>query len=954
MKICISSVWIIIISLMTIQYGYSQQVTTISGIIVNEKKQPVSNVTVSLFKPGSKDTVRKLSGQNGQYLFTNVKDKLYGLHIQSIGYETVTSQITLPDGVASYRVDTVVLPFSVTVLQSVTVSTSKSVTLKEDTVEYKADSFKVKPNALVEDLLKKLPGVQVDKNGNVTAQGKTISKVKVDGKDFFNGDVKTATQQLPANIIDKIQVIDDYGDQASFTGVKDGDAQKVLNLQIKKDKNTGYFGNVNLGKGTEDRYQLNGALFRFKSVQQLAVIGNFNNSGSSLFNFSPPGLGNAAGGGQGGMMGMGAAQPGGGAGGLGGGQNTGNRTGNAGTGNNNDGLTDTKSIGINFRDQWGKKIAAYGSYQYASRQNNTASILSQQNIFTNGTNLNLQQNNTLSDGNNHRFNYNMEYQMDSLNFLKITPSVSLQSNQVNSYTDFETTSANRKTNQGTQQYLSKTNAPTYSATVLFNHRFHKRGRNLLTNISVSNTNTTQTDDNGNYTTYFFPNGNTNKIDQLQHIEQDNGNYNYGIRVSYNEPLQKNKNLELNYSYNRQYTGNDRVSYVYNQNTGVYDYVDSLSNIYDNDYHTHRFGFNYRVTARKFNYSVGFGVQPARMYSNSTSDKQQYVQDLVNYFPVARFTYQFSRSRSFDVNYSGRTSQPSYSQLQPVTDNSNQQFIVTGNPLLRPEFTNTLNVRYNNYDYYRGDVFFSNLSLSFTNDKIVNNTLNKGLGVQETQYLNANGFYSGSAFYYYSKPVLQKKLKLNFNGNLSYNNNISFIDSVRNNARNLVLSQGISFDLSLGEWLELGISGNYTANNTRNTISTQPANNTETYTYGNNIRLDLPGKWILYYSMDKTINKGFGPANVNPLIINTYIEKQLFKKTAGSLRIQGFDLLNQNVNVSRTVSANAISDSRTNRLGRYFMVSFIFRFASFGGKRISSPMMMPMGAPVPPVNNMGMN
>lgn len=929
----------------------AQNTITVSGVVVNENKQPLSNVTVSVFKANSKDTVRRLSGQNGRYSFSNLTNdkQQVGIKTQSVGYQTDVRWITIPENITYFNVDTIQLAFSVTILQSVTVTTNKSISIKEDTVEYRADSFKVKPNALVEDLLKKLPGIQVDKNGNVTAHGKTVNKIKVDGKDFFSGDVKTATQQLSADIIDKIQVIDEYGDQSMFTGVKDGDPQKVLNLQIKKDKNTGYFGNANIGKGTENRYQVNGALFRFRSTQQLSLISNFNNTGSSLFNFSAPGLGGS---GQGGTMGMmGGGQQGGG---ISGGQQGNGGRGGAPTGggmNNNDGLTDTKSMGLNFRDQWGKKVSFYGSYQYSSRSNITKSIISQENIFTNGSNLNLQNNTTNSDGSNHRLSLNLEYQIDSLNYLKLTPSVSLQDNNVSSVTDFETSNTGRKTNQGAQQNLSNTTSPNFSGNLLFNHRFHKRGRNLLFNLSFSSVETDQTDDNKNLSTFFLPNGTVNNTDQLQWIQQDNVNDNYGVRISYNEPIQKNKSLELNYSYNRQYIGNDRINYVYNPSTTTYVYADSLSNMYDNDYHTHRFGFNYRVNAKKINYTIGLGVQPAIMNSNSTSDKQSFTQYLINYFPVARFTYQFSRSRSFDFNYSGRTQQPSYSQLQPVTDNSNQQFIIIGNPLLRPEFTNTLNARYNNFDYYTGDVFFSNLSFSFTNDKIVNNTLNKGLGVQETRYLNTNGYYSGTAFYYYSKPIFKKKLKLNFTGSVSYNNNISFIDSVSNTAKNLVMSQGLSIDMTAGEWLEFGLTGNFSANNTKNSIQTQPTNNTRTYSYGTSMRIDLPGKWILHYTMDKTINEGFGPANVNPLIINTYIEKQLFKQTAASLRIQGFDLLNQNVNVTRTVSANAISDNRSNRLGRYYMLSFIFRFASFGGRKISSPlMMMPMGQRSgPPMN-----
>ena len=339
------------------------------------------------------------------------------------------------------------------------------------------------------------------------------------------------------------------------------------------------------------------------------------------------------------------------------------------------------------------------------------------------------------------------------------------------------------------------------------------------------------------------------------------------------------------------------------------------------------------------------VQPATIRSSSITGKYSFKQNILNYFPVVRFAYNFSRSRSLNINYNGNTSQPSFSQLQPVPDYSNQLFVTVGNPDLRPEFTNTFSMRYNNFDFISGNVFFGNLLFSFTNDKIVTNTIQLGqLGRQETRYLNSNGFYTVSGFYNISKPIQNRKFVFNLGGNLTYNNNVSYLNSEKNIGRNWLLAQRFATDVRIKKWLETTTGVNYVLNSTRYSLESTALQNlsAQNWTLSHTARFFFKHDFIFSYDLDKTITSGYAETvAVNPFIINATLEKQLFKKKNGSIKLQAFDLLNENIGISRQATASSITDTRTNRLGRYFMLSFIIRLNKFSGQQTMSPMQMGM-------------
>ena len=915
----------------------AQKQLVVKGAVKAEDGKPLAGASVVLYYTGKKDSLKTITNEKGNFSLSNVAAAKVQVAVSFIGYKRFVNEYDYSASSGEQNIWDIVLAPGDYTLEAVTVQAAK-IQIKEDTVSYQIDSTMFRKNDNVEEVLKRLPGIEVDKAGKVTAQGKEVTKVRVNGKDFFGGDVTTATRELNADMVDKIQVIDDYGDQSAFTGVRDGEASKTLNIQLKKDKNKGYFGNVSAGAGTEDRYQAGVSLNMFNNERQVSVIGNINNTNASTFNFGNSGSPMGA------MMGGMARSMGIGRGGAG----VGSAFGNFG---NNDGINVSKSLGVNFRDQWGPKVTAYGSYSLSERNSLTINNTTQQNFFQASTVTNIQNSNNDAVNTNHRFQFNIEYKIDSFNYIKITPNVSYRVSDADNFSDFLFLGVNdRKTNEGITSSISHSEAPNFSGTVLFNHRFRRKGRTLSLNLNAGSSATEAIDDFQNISTIYLPGGGTRDSALYQNILQDNKNKNGSVRASYIEPLSRKKSLEFNYAYTRQLTGNDRENYLVDPATGQLTYIDSLSNIFDNTYITNRFGINYRTNEKKYNYSIGLAVQPASIETNSITGKYSFRQDIVNYFPLVRYAYNFSRSRSLSINYNGSTNQPSISQLQPVTDFSNPQFITIGNPNLRPEFNNVFSMRYNNFDFISGNVFFGNISASFTNDKIVSNVANKGFGVQETRYLNRNGYYTLSGFYNFSRPLQNRKYVFSLGGNATFFNNVSFVNDQENNGKNWLIGQRFSFDYKLKKWLETNLALNFSLNNSEYSLQQQLNNTTRAWIVSHNSRIFLPKGLVFNYDIEKTINDGFASnVSVNPLIINANLEKQFFKKKTLSLKLQAMDILNENTNISRSVSATGFTDSRTNRLGRYYMLSFIFRLNKFQGQAPQQNIRVMGGGPPPPMN-----
>nr|WP_294945969.1 outer membrane beta-barrel protein [uncultured Mucilaginibacter sp.] len=911
---------------------FAQTGRDVKGLVKDTAGVTLPGTTIKILT--GKDSSAVITDANGGFVFHNVTVKEFSLVVLSMGYQPIKRRFTLDDKTTPFTLLPIVLKSDTRMLGVVTITDVNAVKLKEDTVEFNAAAYKVRDGAPVEDVIKKLPGVDVDKDGNVTAQGKSVTKIRVNGKDFFGGDVKTATRNLPADIVQSIQVIDDYGDQANITGIKTGEPEKILNINIKPSKNYGYFGQATVGGGQDmlpntdekGRYVASGNLFRFDGDRQLAALGNLNNTNTNLFSFGGP--------------------PGGGGGPRGGGPG-----GNANAAN---GITTARSLGFNYRDSWSKKTTAYGSYSFANNTVSSTSTTIQNNISLNNPSTNNQSSVQETTNLNHRFNFNIEYKPDTVNYLKISPSFSFAGITTNQNAANQLVNATQTISAYTFTSYLKSTAPNFGGNVLYNHRFAKKGRNFSVTLGAGSYNIDQYQN----PIYVYTPGTRRNAPSNQLINTESRTDSVGVNLSYLEPLAKKSYLEFTYGFKNQNTTADRNTDTLTTG-GVRNNYALLTNDYQYTFTTNRFGLNYRFIDKKYNYTLGVVAQPSVLEGNSpgfaVNRKEQF-----NVAPTARFIYNFSRSQSLSINYNGSSQQPTYTQLQPVTDYSNASYPVAGNPDLKPEFNNVLSVRYNKFDFATGNLFFGNLSFTQSNNKIVSTTINYPVnnsdpnlaGTILTTYQNADGYYAANAFYVFAKPWAKRKYNLFFQGNANYNNNISYIGGFgadglsieKNIAKNLVLSQGLRFRVNVADVIDAEANTTYAINRTTNTLSAANVN-----TKFSTLNLGLNGKnyffkdWTLSYDFTKQIYYGY-QGSTNPNILNTYVERRFLKGNVGTLRFAVNDVFNENTGYTTTSGGSFITQTNSNKLGRYFLLTFTLRLQKFAGARPSGPGGPGMGGP----------
>lgn len=929
---------------------------TLRGTVIDSTKLSLPGSSIQIASDQG-DNLTTTADVNGGFVFPAVKGTKITLTISSIGYQGLIKHYTLDADTKPVLLPPIILKSDVRQLTGVTVVGVNPVVFKEDTVQYSVKAYPVRENAPIEDVLKKIPGIDVAKDGTVTAQGKQVTKVRVNGKDFFGGDVLSATKNLPADVIESVQVVDDYGDQANLTGVKTGEPTKVLNFTIRKDKNYGYFGQATAGDGSDalpkepgvsndNRYVGLLNFFKFKGDQQVSVLGSINNTNVNTFSFGTATGGAAGGGGFGG-------------GGGGGGRGNALRGGSSGSTTNANGITNAHSIGLNFRDQWGKKVSVYGSYSFSDNTIFTNSTILQTNNFqTPSTSNQVSQETSIPV--NHRFNFNIEWKPDTVNYLKITPTFSYAGSDVSSLDNVVSTRAGVTNLAYTSTSISNSTAPNYGITGLFNHRFNSHGRNLSINFNASSSKNNQYD-NPVYN-YTVSTG-TQPVNQV--INTDSRTNTYGLNFSYLEPISKHSFLEANYAYNHNYNTSDKRTDELDTASNTFFRNSLLSNQYNYTFTTNRFGLNYRLVETKYNLTLGVGAQPATLEGQSSIANTATKVTTFNVIPTARFVYNFSRSQSFSLNYNGSSNQPAFNQIQPVIDFSNTLYPVQGNANLNPEFTNSLQLRYNKFSFQTGNIFFTNFSFTQTDNKIVTNTIvyptytraffatatdeQKRLqNTNLTQYLNASGYYQLNGGLVYAKPWKERKYTLIFNTNLTYTNNIGFSQSAdstnasiltpidKNIAKTLTLTPGLRFRVNINDVVDAEANSTYAINKTTNSL------NTPLYSANTDIRvwtLGLSGKnyfwkdWTLSYDYTKQLNYGYASSlNVkNPNLFNTYVERRFLKDHRGTLRLAAYDLFNENTGFSTTTNGSIVTQSNVNRLGRYVLLTFTLRLQKFSGK-----------------------
>jgi len=847
---------------------------TVKGSVLDTAGLPLPGAVVRI--NWVKDSLGISANTDGGFIFTKVKAKQFTLTAAFIGFDTFTKQYIITQG-NTLDISTIKLKPTSNTLDAVVISGVPPVKISEDTVSFNAASFPVREGDAADEILKKLPGIKVDKDGNVTNQGTPVTKIKVNGKDFFGTDVATAIKNLPADIIKNLQFIDDYGDQAKLTGIKTGEPEKVLNLTIQEDKKKGYFARAQGGVGNLDRYNNSFRGNSMKGERQISFDGTVNNA-------------NQRGGG--------------------------------------DGITTRNAAGLNYRNEWSPKLSANASYNFDNSKNNTLSTAHTQNFLDSYTRLENSRNDNLNNRFNHDFNGNVEYKPDTMNFLKVTPQISYNTNAGNSTGFSAITQNDLVTNRSSNNMNSSSNL-FVKANLFYNHKFAKKGRNF----SYWGGGNYSNGDNFNNVSndYLISEGGVDST-RLQNQINNQNNNNLGLYsgFSYMEPLWSKTFIELNYNFSRSATSNVRDTRDVVSGEEVFN--PDLSNNYDYQFITNKVGVNYRYIGEKLNYTLGLNGQPAVLKGQNLSKDVSTMQRTFNLIPSARMVYKFSNQESFEFNYWGRNNQPGFFQLQPIADNSNLQNVIIGNPNLKPEFINSINARYKQSDWNKGHMLTAGISYNQTENKIVTtkvlipNTVN-----QVTSYTNTGGFYNVNGDYNYSKPIFERKFTIEYSGWGALRNNVAFIDDNKNVAKNTEWRQELGFRVDLENILNLRLETSYSQNRTTYSQSEFVDRQTNRFQYGLEGRNYFFKDLTLGYDFSKQINSGFDNSFVrNPTILRLFMEYKFLKKDMGTLRLDGFDLFDENSGISRDVFDNIIVDRQVNRLGRYFMLSFIFKVRKFGG------------------------
>ena len=793
------------------------------------------------------------------------------------------------------------------------------VTLIGDTVQYNAGSFKTKPNAVVEDLLKKMPGIQVEKDGTVKAQGQTVNRVLVDGKEFFGNDPKIATKNLPADAVDKVQVYDKQSDMAQLTGFDDGQSEKTINLKLKKDKKKGVFGKVNAGGGTEGRYQGRFNVNSFKGARQMSVIGIGNNTNAEGFSFMDilsfsGGMNQLGGGGGGGInINIPSDDP---------------LASSMGGGNSNS-INTSWAGGANYNNIIGTKMEMQSNYFYNRYNPVTEQKLSRQYILPDSTYFYNQNSKTNNLSNSHRFNLTYDYLIDSLNSLKFTPTLSLQNSNNHRTSAYETLSEQLlRSNKGISDNFSASDGYNFNGTLLYRKKFKRRGRTF--SISAGTT-LNNSDGNGELRSaneFYNKQGNLVKTDSInQHSVSESEVRAYNTRAVYTEPLFKRSLVELSGSKNESRSLSDKITYDYNKNSGKHDMINPLlTNNYENVYGTTTAGIRLRTQRKKYNYSFGLTWQNADLEGTIKSGIKDSVitKSFYNILPNARFQYNFTRFKNLQLDYRAFTNQPSVSQLQPLPDISNPLNIKLGNPNLKQEFTHRINANYTGMNPFRNKSFFWFSSYSFTNNKIVNFDVVDSFGRKFTTPVNVDGVYNLSNDISVGWPLRFIKASLNFNTGFGYSKTIQFINADRNNIYNITLDPGVEISKSFKDKLDLTLRGGVTYNKAKYSLQSSLNNNYLTQDYSIDAGWQLPENFYLSTDFTYTIStKRSEGYNAKVALWNAAFSKLFLKYNRGEMKISVHDLLNENQSIVRNTNSNYIEDQNNRVLKRFFLLSFTY-------------------------------
>lgn len=913
------------------------QTNTVQGTIKDTTANiPIYRASVSVL--GLQDSVLQAytrTDNKGHFKISSLKDGDYFLLVTYPKYAEYVELFSVSNG-QTEDLKMISMTEAAKLLDEIVIS-QPSILVKGDTTEYIADSFKVRENASVEDLLKVLPGIQVDKDGKIVAQGKQVQKVLVDGDEFFSDDPTVATKNLRADAIKKVQVYDKKSDQAAFTGIDDGQEVKTIDLQLKDDAKKGYFGKVSLA-GLDKYYNATGMINSFKAKRKLSAFGVASTTSQTGLDFSDQSsLGFGGGGGMfmgGGGRGGGVVIMGGRAGGGGGGDALG-----AGS-DYGQGLPESIKAGLHYSDKWKEgKNSAGGNYLFNQVDTRAGGNTFSQNTLLDSVYYNRNTSTSNSSRLQHSVSGNMEIQIDSSSQVRVTVNgntgtTSKTGQNLSEVLSEEFSTVNKSDNRTSDR--SDFNSLTTNA--FYRKRFKTEGRTMSINFNQRFNDSKSNGFLNNKAQFYDKDGTLIREDLTdQNKVNTTENQTWEVRASYTNPLGKNSYLELNYSFNNNNNDQKRLSYD-KDGTGKYqELVDSLSSDFKYTYNTNSGGINYSYQGKKLNITAGGNVSHTSVNQDDRFGNNGRSYSYTNLFPRGTLRYRFSSFSSLSLNYNGSTSQPTIDQLQPLKNNSDPMNIVVGNPDLKQSFSNSIGLNYNSFQMMKDQYLFAGLNFNTTANQINSSYTIDEFGKQVTKYINVNGNYSLSLFSSFSRKIGKTNWRAGMSPNIMLSQNSNFINGRQNESRSLTISPSVDISNRLPNRYEFSLNYGPSYNSSKSSISTASDRNY----WIQNIRFD--GRYTFPFKIDLGTDIQFeyreklneADTKNQVMVWNAFIEKRFLKKEQLTLRFSINDILDQNKGYERVIQPNAIVERNYLTFQRYGLITLTYNFNTTGSGSSSS-------------------
>lgn len=955
--------------------GLWAQKITVSGTIVEEESnEPVFSASVVLLKPDSTMACGVSSSMDGKFSLPAVKAGKYIFRVTYVGFKTYYKDMQLSSSQKSVALGTVKLqPNSIVLKAAEVTARAAQVEMKADTFVYNASAYRVPEGSALEALVRKLPGAEVADDGTIKINGKEVKKIMVDGKEFFDSDTKIAMKNLPTSMVEKIKAYDRQSDYTRTTGIDDGEEETVLDLSVKKEMKKGWLMNTDVGYGTEERYTGKFMVNRFTDRLQLSAIGSANNVNDNGF-------------------------PGGGFRGWGGG---------------NSGLVASKMAGLNFSWENGKKereagmLKIGGNVRYSHTGTDALSTGNSETFLPSGSGSSFT--NSMSDkrsGNTRvNANFRLEWMPDTMTRIMFRPDFSYSANDsrgVSTSVTFNDDPYKKMTdplseylsfvddetvvNDNKRRTLSDGNSHSFSGMLMASRRLNSRGRNLTLRLNGGYSDTESNSYNISDVNYFLQ-ANDQKGNKNQYMRQYSVNpsksYNASADLSYSEPLFTGAYLQFGYKFQYRYSDSDRSMYsldsliskklVTEEELRNYpleyipgvDWLDLCKNYENSQYATYKeynqdANIMFRYVKGGIRLNAGVSLQPQKTYMDYQKGQLDttVVRQVINWSPRVDFRYKISETSQLRLRYNGRSSQPSMTNLLDVTDDSDPLNVSKGNPGLKPAWTNSLNLFYNNYipDLQRG--WMVHVNASMTNNSISTAVLyDEQTGGRTTMPMNINGNWNANGNFMFNTALGAKKyFNVSTFTNVGYTNAVDYISSNSGNVRpevnsNNVLSmsqKSTTKSTNVGERLnlnfrndlvEVGVNGNVNYQHARNAMQENANLDTYSFSYGGNVIFNFPWNMSLATDIGENCRRGYDDAsmNTNELIWNAQISQSFLKGNAATVSLQWYDILQQKSNISRSISATRRADTWNNAINSYVMLHFIYKLNLFGSKEARAGM-----------------